>query len=66
MYVCMYINESYKLHILAIGYTPPGKPKGNLMRGNKVLIFSKIISNNFFVNHVSSCDCVPFRMLLLP
>ena len=49
---------------------PQGKenPKWNLMRqneiGNQVLIFSKIILNNFFVDHVSSCDCFPF--LLLP
>ena len=41
--------------------------KGNLIRwneiGNQVLIFSKIIPNNFFINHVSSCDCFPFLLL---
>jgi len=49
---------------------PQGKenPKGNLMRrneiGNQVLIFSKIILNNFFVDRVSSCDCFPFSCFL--
>ena len=27
--------------------------------GNQVLIFSKIILNNVFIDHICSCDCLP-------
>jgi len=43
--------------------TPKALMKRNEI-GKQVLIFSKIILNKFFFDHVSSCDCFPFLLLL--